>query len=223
MRRFLTVLLFTAAALAAQTTTTSRTVTASGSATIYANPDQAQLQVGVVTQASTAQDSAQQNATQTTAVLTAIKAVLGSSGTVQTVSYTVSPRYTNTNPQTIVGYSTTNTVQVTTNDLSIIGKLIDASNLAGANSVGNLSFGLQDPEPRVLQALTAATKQALTHAGAMAAGLNATVGPVVSVQQSSAYTPIVTGIAVGAGAATTPVQTGTVSVYASVTLTAQLQ
>ena len=62
-----------AAGLAAQTSS-ARTVQASGSATIYANPDQAQLDVGVVTNAGTAQDSAQQNATMTSAVLTALKA-----------------------------------------------------------------------------------------------------------------------------------------------------
>src|SRR5215471_1732624 len=178
------------AGLAAQTT--PRTVQATGSATLTANPDQAQLDVGVVTNAATAQDSAQQNANLTTAVLTAVKAVLGSAGTVQTVSYYVNPRYS-TNPgqsSVIVGYTTSNTVRVTTNDLSILGKLIDAANQAGANSVGGLSFGLQDPEPRVPQALAQATKQAMTHAGAIASGLGATLGPVISAQQASAYTPI---------------------------------
>ncbi len=202
-----------------------RTVQATGSATVTANPDQAQIDVGVVTNGSTAQDSAQQNATMTTAVLTAIKAVLGSAGTVQTVSYSVSPRYSNVQGQTstIIGYQTVNSVRVTTNDLSIIGKLIDAANQAGANNVGNLSFGLQDSEPKIQQALAAATKQAMTHAGAIAAGLGATLGPVVTAQQGSAYSPVLVPAAGAAGVASTPVQTGTVSVYASVTVTVSLQ
>jgi len=220
-----TILTLGAAGLTAQTTS-GRSVQANGNATIYATPDQAQLDVGVVTNGSTAQDSAQQNATMTTAVLTAVKAVLGSTGTVQTVSYYVNPRYSNTpnQPQVIVGYTTSNTVRVVTSDLSILGKLIDAANAAGANNVGGLSFGLQDPEPRVLQALALATKQAMTHAGAIASGLGATLGPVITAQQASAYSPIVVNTGAAAGtAATTPVQTGTVSVYASVTVTAQLQ
>src|SRR5262249_53120157 len=98
-----------------------RTVQASGNATIYVNPDQAQLDAGVITNAQTAQDAVQQNATMTTAVLTAIKAVLGSTGTVQTVSYSANPRYSNGSGQTsiIVGYTVSNTVRVTTSDLSI--------------------------------------------------------------------------------------------------------
>jgi uncharacterized protein YggE len=210
------------AVLAAQTTAT-RTVQATGSATLSANPDQAQIDVGVVTVAATAQDSAQQNATQTTAVLNAVKAVLGSNGTIQTVSYYVQPRYTNTTPSTINGYTTSNTVRVMTFDLSIIGKLIDAANAAGANTVGGLNFGLQDSEPLVQQALTQATKQALAHAGAIASGLGGKIASVVSAQEGSSYTPILVGTPTATGAATTPVQTGTVNVYATVTVIASLQ
>ena len=55
------------------------------------------------------------------------------------------------------------------------------------------------------------------------AGLGATLGVVVTAQQGVSYTPIVLPSAGAAVAATTPVQTGTVSVFASVTVTVQLQ
>jgi uncharacterized protein YggE len=224
LRRCLFAILILSAVAAAQTTGTTgnRTVQANGSATLSANPDQAQIDVGVVTVGATAQDSAQQNATQTTAVLNAVKAVLGANGSIQTVSYYVQPRYTNTAPSTINGYTTSNTVRVITVDLSIVGKLIDAANQAGANSVGGLSFGLQDPDPLVQQALTQATKQALAHANAIASGLGAKVASVISAQEGSSYTPIVVGGAAPT-AASTPVQTGTVTVYATVTIVTALQ
>src|SRR4051812_39434025 len=94
------------------------TVQATGTASISVAPDQAQFTAGVVTTGSTAQDAAQQNATQTAAMLTALKAVLGNNGTVQTVGYSVSPRYTNSQPATIIGYTASNTVQVTTTNLT---------------------------------------------------------------------------------------------------------
>jgi uncharacterized protein len=195
------------------------TVQGVGNATIAVNPDQAQLDVGVVTSANTAQQAAQQNADMSTAVQNAVKAVLGSSGSFQTVNYTVSPRYSNTpgQPSTVIGYTASNTVRVTTIDLSIIGKLIDAANAAGANSVNSLSFGLQDPEPSMNRALGLATKQAMAHANAIAAGLGLKTGAVFSAQQGSSYTPIVLA---GGGVATasTPVQTGTVNVYGTVTV-----
>ena len=165
----------------------------------------------------------QQNATQTTAVLNAVKAVLGSSGTVQTLYYSVMPRYA-PNSSTINGYTTNNTLRAITTDLSILGRLIDAANGAGANTVGNLGFGLQDPDPSVQLALTAATKQAMAHANAIAAGLGGKAGAVISAQEGSSYTPIfMAGQGAAAAAVSTPVQTGTVNVYATVTLVVQLQ
>lgn len=220
MRRA-SILLFGLALIAAAQTSTNRTIQANGSSTLSVNPDQATLETGVVTFAATAQDSAQQNATQTTAVLNALKSVLGANGTIQTQSYSVSPRYA-PNTNTIVGYTTSNTLRVTSTDLSIIGQLIDAANAAGANTVGGLNFGLQNSDPVVQQALTAATKVAMAHATAIATGLGGKVGPVVSAQEGTSYTPIVYAGS-GAASVSTPVQTGTVNVYGSVTLVVQLQ
>jgi uncharacterized protein YggE len=198
------------------------TIQAAGTATLFANPDQAYISIGVVTDGSTAQDAAQRNSTQATAVLNALKQVLGNAGTIQTVSYSVNPRYSSTAGQAavIVGYTASNTLQVTTLDLSLIGSLIDTANQAGANSVGGLQFSLRDPEPLKQQALGQAAKQARAHADAIAAGLGAKTGALVSAQEAGSVSPVV--IAGAAAAAPTPIQTGQVSVTASVTITVQL-
>jgi hypothetical protein len=156
-------------------------------------------------------------------VLNALKGVLGAAGTIQTISYSISPRYSTTQGQTsvIIGYTASNTVEVTTTDLSIIGRLIDTANQAGANNVGNLSFSLQNPEPVMEQALGLAAKQAQAHANAIAAGLGAKTGVVISAQEGATVTPVmVSGVL--SGVAPTPIQTGTVSVTASVTISVQL-
>jgi uncharacterized protein YggE len=121
----------------------------------------------------------------------------------------------------IVGYTASNTVQVTTTDLSLIGRLIDTANQAGANSVGNLNFGLQNPEPYAEQALNQAAKQAQAHANAIAAGLGAKTGVVISAQEGYTATPVLVSGVLSA-TPTTPIQTGTVSVTASVTINVQL-
>jgi uncharacterized protein YggE len=219
MPRLCSLLILIAMVLQAQTQGAG-TVQASGTATISVAPDQAQLTAGVITQAATAQDAAQQNATQTAAMLAAIKSVLGSNGTVQTVGYSVTPRYSNSQPPSVIGYTASNTVQVTTINLNLVGPLIDAANGAGANNVSGISFSLQDPDPVLQQALGKASKQALGHAGAIAQGLGAKTGAVVSAQEGARVTPVF-GDA-GPTAAATPVQTGTVSVSATVTVTVQL-
>jgi len=220
--RALSICLLATAATMAQTVAAG-TVQATGNASLGVNPDQAQISIGVVTQGITAQDAAQQNATLSTTVQSAIRGVLGTSGTMQTTGYSVYPRYNNATPSAIIGYTASNTVLVTTYDLSIIGKLIDTANGAGANSVGGVTFGLRNPDPFVAQALTQASKQALVYAAAIASGLSKTIGAVVSAQEGSTYTPVYsTGVAGGA-AATTPIQTGAVTVTGNVTVVVQMQ
>jgi uncharacterized protein len=58
----------------------SHVVRASGDATVTAKPDRAQVTIGVLSQAPTAQAASAQNATQTTAVLDAVKRALGGNG-----------------------------------------------------------------------------------------------------------------------------------------------
>ena len=200
---------------------TPGTIQATGNATLTMNPDQAQVSIGVTTQGTTAQEAAQQNAALSTAVQNAIKSVLGNNGTVQTVGYSVYPRYNNASPSAIVGYTANNTVLVTTYDLSNIGKLIDTGNAAGANSISGVNFGLKNPDPYVAQALTAASKQAIVFAQAIAAGLGRSVGSVVSAQQGSSYVPVVAAPTAGAGAST-PIQSGSVNVTATVTVNVAL-
>jgi len=198
------------------------TVQAVGSATIFFTPNQAQFTVGVVTQGATAQDAAQRNATLSTTVQNALKSALGTNGNIQTTSYYVEPRSSNAPTPVIVGYTATNTALVTTYDLSIIGSLIDTATQAGANNIGGVSFGLQNPDPYIQQALTAAAKQALARAGAIAAGVGGTAGKVVSAVQGSSYTPIAAPAPVAGAGDTTPIQSGSVSVSANVTVVVQL-
>lgn len=225
MRKSLvTCMLLGCAVLPAQTLPATLTglasVGATGSATINVNPDQAQLNIGVVTQGATAQEAGALNATLATTVQNALKGILGTNGTIQTVGYSVYPRYSTGNTPTIVGYTASNTVQVTTTNLAIVGTLIDTANQAGANNVSGVTFGLQNPDPYLQQALTAASKQAVSHAAAIAAGFSAKTGAVLSAQQGSSYTPVLAGVA--PTTASTPIQTGTVGVSANVTVTVAL-
>ena len=213
----LALLMFAATLAAAQTTPSS--IQATGTATIYFKPDQATLTVGVTTQGTTAQQASDLNATAADAVIKALDAALSGAGTIQTISYSLSTRYNN-NGTVVAGYSANNTVQVMTTNLSLVGTLIDTANKAGATEIGGPTFGLQNPEPQRQQALSAASKQALAHIAAIASGLGTKTGAVLAAQEGYSYAPV-SGMA-GAAAATTPIQVGTVSVTASVTVSVAL-
>jgi uncharacterized protein YggE len=195
-------------------------VQAQGSASVSVKPDQAQIQLAVVTTAATASDASNQNATQVNAVLAALNAILGPNPNIQTLSYSLNPNYNypqNGQP-VLTGYTASNTVQVTLIDLSLIGKVIDTGIGAGANRVQGLQFGLQNDQPFRTQALKMATAQAKTNADAMASGLNLTTGSIISITEGSTSTPTPVVLAAAGAAASTPVVTGVVNVQANVTI-----
>ena len=205
--------------LLAQTQTGA--IQATGSASVNVTPDQATFTIGVVTQASTVQEASSQNAAQAGSMIASLNGVVGKSGTVQTIGYSVTPRYSNSNPPNITGYTATNTVQVVTNDLARLGLIIDTGNQQGGNNISGISFSVEKPDPYVQQALGLAAKQALAHAAAIASGLGAKTGNVLSAQEGSSVIPYRTELA-AASANITPIQPGTVAVSATVNVSVQL-
>ncbi|HEX4593315.1 MAG TPA: SIMPL domain-containing protein [Bryobacteraceae bacterium] len=209
------------AALCAQTAARPASITAVGDASISVNPDMARVDLGVSTQAGTAQDATQQNATQAGAVVTALQTLLGSTASIKTISYSVSPVYNNPpvgQSATIIGYTVTNIVEATMTDLTLVGKVIDTAIQSGANRVQGISFGLQDRTAPVAQALKLAASRARSQADAIASGLNVHTGSVLHASEGVNLTANPTALGPTAGVASTPIETGMVVVQASVTI-----
>lgn len=212
----------------AQTTTPvqRRSITAVGNATVSTTPDKALVDVGVSTQAATAQDASTRNATQVSSVLSAMRVVLGAAADIKTVSYSLSPVYNNPQPgqnATIIGYVATNVVEATVTDLTVIGKVIDVSIAAGANRVQGIQFGLQNPDPVQAQALKAAATSALAQANAIASGLGVHTGNVIHASEGVNYVaPQQLSLGAATPAATTPVEPGLIQVQGVVTIEVEI-
>jgi hypothetical protein len=197
-----------------------RLVRATGDATLSVKPDQAKINVGVVTQANTAQEASTQNATQVDAVLARLRQVLGAAGEMKTVGYSLTPNYKY--PQgggtpTLTGFTASNTVEVTTSDLSLIGKVIDTAIQAGATNVQGLRFTVKDTESLRAVVLAMAARQARAHAEGIATGLGVRLGAVITAQEGAVISVQPLDVRTAAGAST-PIETGTVEIQATVTV-----
>jgi uncharacterized protein len=208
------------AVLSAQTPMRVASITAVGQASVSVTPNMALVDVGVSTQAATAQAASQQDAAQAGTVISALQALLGTTASIKTISYSVSPVYNNPPPgqnATIIGYVVTNIVEVTLTDLTLVGKVIDTAIQSGANLVQGVSFSLQDNSAPVAQALKMAASSALSQAAAIASGLNLHTGSVLRASEGvNTANPM--ALAPTAGGASTPIQTGMVVIQASVTI-----
>ena len=205
-------------------------VTAYGEAVITAEPDQAQIDIGVVTQARNAPEAAKENADKTSRVMAEIKKLLGKNDEIKTASYTLNPnyRYPQGGKPELVGYTATNVLRIKTDTLANVGKLIDAGMQSGANAINRLLYTLKDEQAAQLQALRAASQKAKTKVDEIAAALGLKVVQVLSVTEGErAVRPLVMAQARAAqtesmAAAPTPVESGSIEIRSSVTLTAEV-
>ena len=224
MRLAVAILLASSIAAAAQTEpkVEPRVIRVGGSAIATAAPDQAQVDIGVLTQAPTAKDAAAENAKRVEAVMAALRQVLGAKADLKTVSYSVNPIYSeakgNRGPA-VTGYSVDNVVRATTSELAQVGKVLDAAVGAGANDVRGLSFSLKDPVPVRAQALRDAVSHARAEADVIAASLGVKLGRVRSVEAGGEMPIVRPMMKAEMMRAATPVEPGTIDVNASVTVT----
>jgi uncharacterized protein YggE len=227
-----TSLLLPAASVQAQENARIRppSVTAQGEAVITAEPDQAQIDIGVLTQARTAPDAAKENADKLGRVLAQIKKLLGRGDEVKTTGYSLNPnyRYPQGGKPEITGYTAANVLQIRTGNLDSVGKLIDAGMQAGANQINRLVFTLKDEHSAQVQALRMAAQKAQSKAEEMAGSLGLKVVRVLSLTENErGVRPIIAqtrGMQAEAlsSAAPTPVEAGTIEVRSSVTLSAEI-
>ena len=205
-------------------------ITVNGEATIAAEPDQAQIDIGVTTQARSAPEASRENAERLARVLAEVKKLLSKADEVKTSGYSLNPqyRYPQGGKPEIVGYIANNIVRIKTAKLDDVGKLIDAAMQAGANNINRLVFTLKDEEAARLDALRQASAKAKAKAEAIAASLGLKILRIASVTEGERsfqpifrQTPMARGEALAAQAPT-PVEPGTVDVKSTVALTAEV-
>ncbi len=219
-------MLFAAQVAAQDTGKLPPSIQTSGEAVVTATPDRAQIDVGVVTQADTSQAAVTQNAQKLEATLERLRQLLGANTDIKTVSYTLNPNYRypkEGGEPTITGYTATNIVRVTLDDLTQVGKAIDAATQAGANRIQSLQFTLKDERTVQTQALREAALNARRKAEALVSALDLRIVRVLSVVESSPVVIPVRDVAFArAEAASTPIEPGTIEVRATVAFTVEI-
>ena len=197
-----------------------------GDAIVTVKPDQAEINIGVVTQAQTAQVAAAQNAQKQDVVISQLRKAMGAGADIKTISYSLSPnyRYPKEGGQpTIIGYTASNIVQVKTGKLDEVGKVIDLATESGANNIQSLRFILKDEASARTQALGEASNKARAKADAIASALGLKIQRILRVEESGPMVQPTVAFADAIRAqGQTPIEAGSIDVRASVTLTVEI-
>ncbi len=199
------------------TSPAAKTISVTGSGTVTTVPNRATFSFGVVSNAKTATAALAANANDMRNVIAALVPAGVARDDIQTQGVSLSPR-TSDNGDTILGYTATNSVSATVRDLNKAGRIVDAAVAAGANQVSGPSLTRSDSSALYRSALRGAVADARAKAGAIAAHGNVHVPRLRSVVEQSASVPVPLQTTRGGVATSTPIEPGTQTVQATVTI-----
>jgi len=203
------------------TTSSPRTITVNGSASVTAVPDRATFTFGVDTRGQTASVALNQSAAAIKRVVDAVKRAGIDEKDIQTQNVSLYP-VTSSDGRHIEGYAANATVTVRLGDLDRAGPLVDAAVSAGASSVSGPSLERSDADELQNRALVDAVADARTKAEALAEAAGGSLGDVLSVTEAGGSMPPVPYYAAEARTADMSIEPGTQEIHASVTVTFEL-
>ena len=200
-------------------------ISVNGEGVVEVQPDRATISVGVVTCDKNPSAVQNSNARAAQDVINSIVALGVERKNISTGNYNFAPNYRHLDngKRILDGYEATNSVTVIVDDLSLVGKIIDAALNHGANQVDSLSFGLRNKTAYQDQALKIAVLDARRKAEVAASALGKTIVGVreISISSSSVTSPrnykMARSMAMEDSAnVDTPIESGTLKCSASV-------
>lgn len=223
------ILLVPGLASAQQNTQGPPVITTRGEAIVKRAPDQAWVSIAAESRASTSAQAQQANAEAMRAVQAALSKTGLPADAIKTVGYSLQPDMEYTNGRSRVrGYIARNSIEVRVDDLQKLSAVIDAAGQSGATNMSGLRFDLKDRATVERDALRLAVQDAMASARAIAAGANATLGPIVRIDEQGDFQPPMPmyrtqTMAMSEAAPQTPITPGEVEIRAQITLTVSIK
>lgn len=162
-------------------------ITTIGNSQMKVQPDEAVVFINIETKDPTSAEAAKnKNDVISNDVITSLLTIGIDRSDIETSNFNVQPQYDWTNSkQTLIGYTATNSLKITTKDFGLVGKVVDVSVDSGAY-VNYINFELSSSKQNEYKtaALKEATTDARAKAQAIADGLGKRVGNLLSVSTS---------------------------------------
>ena len=197
-----------------------------GEGKVSATPDMATIILGVEAFNASASGAAAENARLMNETIMSLLSAGIAEKDIQTSSLSLN---TVTQEEQIAGkekpkaqeFVATNQVTVKLNNTRDVGEVLDAAVSAGSNSIQEVNFDIQNPQPEKDRALTSAIEDARRKAEVAADAAEMKLGKVLEISEGYGYVSAAAKSAVFSNVAT-PIQPGELEVTASVTVTYEI-
>lgn len=165
-----------------------RTIAVTGEGSVVIPPDTVVVTLGVQTRGTEVGPTVATNNATAEQVMQAVTQLGVAAEDVQTTYFSIStqPRYDEFgNVTEDVTYFVDNTVTITVHDVAMLGALLGNSLAAGANSVQSVAYTVADPAAALGSARSQALTDAQRQAEQLAAASGVTLGPILTVVEST--------------------------------------
>ncbi|MCT4661657.1 MAG: SIMPL domain-containing protein [Tissierellales bacterium] len=200
-------------------------IAVSGQGSVWAEPDQASIEIGVKTENKDTKIAQEENAKKMASVMKSIKANGLEDKDIQTIEYSIYPltKYNEkTRESELYAYRVVNRVKVDVDDIDKVGKIIDDATKAGSNQIGQVNFTTSKSEELYLQALAKAISSAKMKASAMSKAAGVVITTPSSIVESASYVAPYRGyenmMLKSADAASTSISQGQIEIRANVSM-----
>jgi hypothetical protein len=169
---------------------TLRSINVNGTGRVKAEPDVADVRLGVTKQGEDAKQASAKAAETMDAVIAALLGLGIDEKDIQTTSLNLNPMYDwDDNPPNIVGWEASNMVNVTVRDIASVGDVVDSATAAGATNVNGISFRVEDSTEAEAIARSAAVADAEAKAQQLARDAGVNIIGVVTITESGGQQP----------------------------------
>lgn len=204
------------------------TVSVNGTGRAELTPDRAVFTVGVQTVAPTVAAALQDNNARVAAIIAALKRLGATDREIRTSQMSIYPQQDHQPGKLprITGYQVSNSITVTREDPSTVGKFLQAAVDAGANSVSGVSFAVSDPARGRDTALQAAFADARAKAEVLARAAGRTLGRTIAIAEGGGVrppTPMPYAMRMEAQSSEVPIMSGTEEVSFTVSVVFELK
>ncbi len=208
-----------------------KTISVSGSGSVQVNPDQLSLTFQVKTREWNVNDAVTKNAQISEKVIETVKETGIDSKDIATYDYRITQETDVVNGREYPGrYTVLNSIRILVRNTENAGAVIDGAVRSGANGLTGFEYLVGDTSAALRQARTLAVQNAQDAAALLAGASGTKVADVLEISEGNSYTSrnsnnmLMKAQTVFAdSSAITPIETGTVTVTASVNITYSLQ
>jgi uncharacterized protein YggE len=192
-------------------------ITVTGLGTVKSTPDEAEISLGVETEAATAKDALAENSARMERLLAALRGAGVKKEDIRTQEVSLYPRYEED------GFTARNSVLVKIRDLDRAGAILELAARSGANQTSGPSMSVSNREELESKALTAAVRNARTKAEALAKAAGVGLGEVTAIVEGSSGGPEPYVLEARTADKPVPIEPGTEEIQASVSITFSIE